>query len=37
MDLFIADESFHRFAEHICDTIQDAAQKRGTGIARRSS
>ena len=36
MELFIADESFHRFAEHICDTIQDAAQKRGTGIARRS-
>ncbi len=31
-----ADESHTHFAEAICDLIADAAQKRGTGIARRS-
>lgn len=36
MEICFADESHHRYAQEICDTIQDAAQKRGTGIARRT-
>jgi argininosuccinate lyase len=36
MEICFADESHHRYAQQICDTIQDAAQKRGTGIANRT-
>lgn len=39
MDKFVvsvADASHVKFAEEICDMIADSAEKRGTGIARRS-
>ena len=34
--MIIANESHHDLAEAICHLIKDAAQKRGTGIAKRS-
>lgn len=36
MELTIADKSHHIYAQIICKTIEDAAQVRGTGIAKRS-
>ena len=35
MEIIIADQSHTVYAQIICDTIEDAAQTRGTGIARR--
>ncbi|MEQ8811898.1 MAG: GNAT family N-acetyltransferase, partial [Imperialibacter sp.] len=40
MDKFVvsvADASHIHYAEQICDMIADSAEKRGTGIARRST
>lgn len=36
MNVIIADKSHSIYAQQICDTISDAAQVRGTGIARRT-
>ncbi|MCB0711081.1 MAG: GNAT family N-acetyltransferase [Ignavibacteriae bacterium] len=36
MDIVVASEGHVRFAEEICEMIAAAAEKRGTGIARRS-
>lgn len=36
MKLFITDKSHHIYASEICVAIEDAAQVRGTGIAKRS-
>ncbi|WP_224483054.1 GNAT family N-acetyltransferase [Robertkochia aurantiaca] len=36
MHIVVADVSHFRFAEEIVDTIADSAEKRGTGIARRT-
>lgn len=36
MDIIIADKSHSIYASQICKTILDAAQVRGTGIAKRS-
>ena len=36
MKLFITDKSHHIYAREICVAIEDAAQVRGTGIAKRS-
>jgi len=36
MEIIIADKSHTIFAQLICDTISDAAQVRGTGIAKRT-
>lgn len=36
MKIIVSDESYVHLASIICDLIQDAAQKRGTGIAKRS-
>ncbi len=36
VDVFHADQSHVHFAEEICETIFQAAQLRGTGIARRT-
>lgn len=36
VDVFHADETHIHFAEEICETIFQAAQQRGTGIARRT-
>ena len=35
MDIIIADKSHTIYADIICETISDAAQVRGTGIAKR--
>ncbi|MFT5890468.1 MAG: N-acetylglutamate synthase-like GNAT family acetyltransferase [Dokdonia sp.] len=35
MEIIIADQTHSIYAEIICDTIEKAAQTRGTGIARR--
>ena len=35
MDIIIADKSHSIYADKICKTIEDAAQVRGTGIAKR--
>ena len=35
MDIIIADQTHSLYAQIICDTIKEAAQVRGTGIARR--
>lgn len=35
MDIIIADQTHSIYAQTICDTIEKAAQTRGTGIARR--
>lgn len=35
MEIVIADKSYSMYAEIICETISDAAQVRGTGIAKR--
>lgn len=37
MDIIIADKSHNIYAEIICKTIEDSANVRGTGIARRTS
>ena len=34
--IYIADSQHEQFAEEICDMINEASQKRGTGIAKRS-
>lgn len=36
MELIITDKSHHIYAQIICETIEAAAQVRGTGIAKRS-
>ena len=36
MKVIIADKSHSIYAQQICDTISDAAQVRGTGIAKRT-
>lgn len=36
MDIIIADQSHHIYADVICKTIEDSANVRGTGIARRT-
>ncbi|MBT8393658.1 MAG: GNAT family N-acetyltransferase [Flavobacteriaceae bacterium] len=36
MDIIIADKSHSIYADIICETISEAAQVRGTGIARRT-
>ena len=36
MDIIIADKSHSIYANSICETISDAAQVRGTGIAKRT-
>jgi GNAT superfamily N-acetyltransferase len=36
MDIIIADKSHTIYAQTICNAIEDAAQVRGTGIAKRS-
>ena len=36
MDIIIANKSHSIYAQQVCDTISDAAQVRGTGIARRT-
>ena len=36
MELIITDKSHHIYAQIICDSIEAAAQVRGTGIAKRS-
>ncbi len=36
MDISIADKSHSIYAQQICDSISEAAQVRGTGIARRT-
>ena len=36
MNVIIADKSHSIYAQKICDTISDAAQVRGTGIAKRT-
>lgn len=36
MKIIIADKSHTIYAQQICDTISDAAQVRGTGIAKRT-
>mgnify|MGYP001827527393 CR=1 FL=1 len=36
MDIIIADKSHSIYAQQICDSISEAAQVRGTGIARRT-
>jgi len=36
MDIIIADKSHSIYANNICETISDAAQVRGTGIAKRT-
>ena len=36
MELIITDKSHHIYAQVICETIEAAAQVRGTGIAKRS-
>ena len=36
MDIIIADKSHTIHAQTICNAIEDAAQVRGTGIAKRS-
>lgn len=36
MDIIIADKSHSIYAKQICDSISEAAQVRGTGIARRT-
>ena len=35
MEIIIANKSHSMYAEIICETISDAAQVRGTGIAKR--
>ncbi len=37
MEIVIADKSHIKYAEIICETIADAAQVRGTGIAKRKT
>lgn len=37
MDIIISDKTHSIYANIICETISDAAQVRGTGIAKRSS
>lgn len=36
INICVAGEQHLKYASHICDVMADAAQKRGTGIARRS-
>lgn len=36
VDVIIADESHFRFAEEICEVIEESARVRGTGIAKRT-
>ena len=37
MDIIIADKSHSIYANNICETISEAAQVRGTGIAKTNS
>ena len=36
MKIVIADESHFKYAQIICDTIEESAKVRGTGIAKRT-